>query len=204
MKAILQVFVILLSTLSFSPSQSVRVIASYCYLYCEPSFESEIVLEGDQPYMAVLGDTLTIVSDNDSDFALVSVPDTDISGYIYKYYITANSSQIVYPVFNGKTRRESVLYDLDKKPTEYTLRSGQEVYIYSGFDDDKVYTAVQVVLENGLLYNGYIKTSDLAPDGISPLLIAGIAIIVAGVTVILSLVLIKKTKKQKKLDKKQK
>ena len=197
MKVFLQVFAILLSTLSFTPSQSVRVIASYCYLYSEPSFESEVVLDDGKPYMANLGDTLTIVSDSDGDFALVSVPDTDISGYIYKYYITANSSQIVYPVFNGETRRESVLYDIDKQPTSYTLQSGQEVYIYSGFEDDQEYTAVQVVLEDGSLYNGYIKTSDLAPDGISPLLIAGIAIIVAAVTVILSLVLIKKVKKRK-------
>lgn len=56
--------------------------------------------------------------------------------------------------------------------------------------------AVQIVLEDGSLYNGYMLKADIEPDGISATLIVGITIIVAVATIILSLLFIKKKKKK--------
>ena len=46
---------------------------------------------------------------------------------------------------------------------------------------------MQVVLEDGSLYNGYMLTKEVSPDGISGLLVAGISIIIALVTIVLSI-----------------
>ena len=197
MKILYPIIAVLLSGITFIPLQEVKVISSYCYLYVEPSFTSEKVFDGSEPLVILHGEELTVLEDDgQSDFILVSYSD-NYDGYVYRYYISSNTSQTVYPVFNGSIRRESMLYDIDRKPANIILKQGQQVYIYSGYDDDEGCTAVTVVLEDGELYNGYVLTKDIAPNGISPLLIAGITIIVACVTVILSLILIKKVKKKK-------
>ena len=166
--------------------------------YKEASFSSNKVQREGGDLLLMHGQSLEVISE-DGDFVQVtlSIDEQAYQGYIYKYYITKNSAQIVYPVFNGSVRTDgAVIYDLDKSPTEYTAQKEQGVYIYSGFDDDEEYTAVQIVLSDGSLYNGYLRTVDLAPDGVSPLLIVGVSLIAASVTVILSLVFIKKSKKK--------
>ena len=82
-----------------------------------------------------------------------------------------------------------------------TLKEGERLFLYDGYDDKREYTPVQVVLEDGSLYNGLILTSNIKPDGISSLLIVGITIIAASVTIILSLIFIKKSKDKKKKQK---
>ena len=63
-------------------------------------------------------------------------------------------------------------------------------------DSEEDFVAVQIVLEDGSLYNGYMLKADIEPDGISATLIVGITIIVAVATIILSLLFIKKKKKK--------
>ena len=113
----------------------------------------------------------------------------------------SNTSQYIYPVTNATIRNDTKIYDLQLSDSELPLaKKNTRVYLYNGFDDKKEYTSVQIVLESGELYNGFIKTADIKPDGVSGLLIAGISIIAASVTVILSLVFIKKKKKSKKKE----
>lgn len=196
MKLILPLLAIVFSSMSFAPAQEVSVISSYSYLYAQPSFTSEKIMDGEEELLIYHGEKLTVIEE-EGDFVLVEYQ-SNLQGYIYKYYITTNSSQVVYPVFNGNVRIEgAVIYDIDGSPTEYRAHAGQEVYIYGGFNDDGDFTAVQLVLEDGNLYNGLIRTEDLSPDGVSSLLIVGISIIAACVTIILSLVFIKKVKKKK-------
>lgn len=197
MKIFLPLLSMIISLSSFVVGDSAYVISSRAYLYNEASFSSQKVAENGQELVLNHGQELVIL-DQENDFVLVSltIDENEYSGYIYKYYITSSSSQTVYPVFNGSVRREATIYDMDYNP-KYTIKSGQSVYIYNGYDDDDEYTAVQVVLEDGSLYNGYVRTEDLQPQGISPLLIVGISIISACITVILSLVFIKKSKKIK-------
>ena len=137
-----------------------------------------------------------IQEEGDFVYVNVKVEQNNYTGYVYRYYITSNSPQIVYPVFNGNVRVDkAIIYDMDFNPTQYTASKNQGVFIYEGFSSDE-YTAIQLILEDGSLYNGYIKTVDLTPQGISPLLILGISIIAACVTIILSLLFIKKRKKK--------
>lgn len=157
---------------------------------------SNKVQDNGEDLLLMHGQALEVI-DEDGDFVQVSLTLNEqvFQGYIYKYYLTKNSAQSIYPVFNGSVRIDNaIIYDINKTPTSYTAKKNQGVYIYSGFNDDEEFTAIQIVLDDGSLYNGYIKTIDLSPDGVSPLLIVGITLIAAAVTVTLSLVFIKKRK----------
>ena len=194
--SILLSFIIGFSMLfSFSVGGEGVIIASHCYLFSSPSFESEKIMSGDSELVLYHNDKVIILQE-DGDFLLVKTDEQDKEGYVYKYYVTSNSSQDVYPVFNATIRNDSIIYDIDKNPTEWKAKAGSRVYIYGGFNE-KGMTAVQVVLEDGSLYNGYVNSVDLKPDGISSTLIVGISVIAAAVTIILSIIFLKKTKKKK-------
>lgn len=183
--------------MSFIPNQDAIIIASYCYLYSSPSFSSEIVKIDENPFILYHNEKVTIIEENE-DFILVKTQNEQTQGWVYKYYLTTNTSQIVYPVFNASVRNDNaIIYDINKSPTELKANAGQRVYLYDGFDDKNEFTAVQLLLEDGSLYNGYLKSADISPDGVSSLLIVGISIIAACVTIILSIIFIKKTKKNK-------
>lgn len=197
MKLLLSFLLLFSPLLSYSANTKAVIIASYCYLYSAPSFSSEKVQVEEKNVILYHNDKVNVIQE-DSDFILVTTNDEQkIQGWIYKYYLTDNSSQIVYPVFNGSVRNDNtIIYDINKEPTQYTASSGQRIFIYNGFGDQNDFTSVQLVLEDGSLYNGYLKSADISPDGISSLLIVGISIIAACVTIILSIVFIKKTKKK--------
>lgn len=206
MKILLPILSFVMSLANFTVGESGYIISSYAYLYTQPSFSSEKV-SVDGEVVTLLHGQEFIIEEENGDFVYISLSyqQKEINGYVYKFYITDTTSQEVYPVFNGKVRREAILYDKilndgleEYEDSGYSLYNGQEVYIYNGYDSSEEYTAVQVVLEDGSLYNGYIRTEDLEPQGISPLLITGITIIAACVTVTLSIVFIKKIKKSKK------
>ena len=189
-------FFFLLNTLSiYSVNQELTVISSYCYIYSSPSFlESEKITIENEPYLLYHNDKVEYLEEK-NNFYKVKICDKDITGYVYKYYLTSNTSQSLYPVFNASIRKDTLIYDIDKNPTDYIATKGQGVYLYNGFDDKNEFTAVQIVLENGDIYNGYIKSQDISPNGVSNLLIVGISIIAACVTIILTIVFLKKKKK---------
>ena len=194
--SILLSFLIGLSMLfSYSVGGEGVIIASHCYLFSSPSFESEKIMNDDSELILYHNDKVTILQE-EGDFLLIRTEEYDKEGYVYKYYVTSNSSQDVYPVFNATIRNDTTIYDLDQNPTEWTAKAGSRVYIYGGFNENGM-TAIQVVLEDGSLYNGLVNSEDLSPDGISSTLVIGISVIAAAVTIILSIVFLKKTKKKK-------
>ena len=197
MSLLLSFFMAVLGVFSFAPNTQCYVTASSCYLYTEASFSAEKVLIDESPVVLKHKDVVVVQSE-ENDFCLVTLAGSETEGYVYKFYITNNSSQSVYPVFNATIRNETHIYDLDKNQTEYIAVKNQRVYIYEGFNDKKEYTAVQIVLPDGSLFNGYVKTKDLNPDGVSSTLIIAISAISAIVTVVLALVFIKKPKRRKK------
>lgn len=186
--------VILASSL-FLPNDTAFIIVSQCFLYSDASFTSEIVKDNGEEYILYQNDKVTIISESD-DFVLVETDDQQ-TGYVYKYYLSKNSSQTVYPVFNCSVRNDSPLLDINKNETGIMIEAGKRVFVYNGFDNLDGYTEVQIVLEDGSLYSGIIKSDDLNPDGINGLIFIAIPLIMAAVTVILSVVLIKKKKKKK-------
>ncbi len=175
---------------------SATVIASRCEIYEGADFSSPPITDNDGEKIYLWhGDKVTIMSIQ-GDWAGVRC-ENQREGFVYKYYLTQNTSQVVYPVFNASVLHdEAVLYDMDYADTTHRLQKGDRVLVYQSFNEKETYTAVQVVLADGSLYNGYMLTKDVSPDGISGVLIAGITIIIALVTIVLSIVYIKKKKKK--------
>lgn len=185
------------NTIAYQTQSEYYVTASSCYLYSEASFlASKVTFEGKDVILKH-GDKLEFQEEVEN-FAFVNLKNIEASGYIYKYYITNNTTLDVYPVFNASIRENCDVFDLDKNPTSIKANKNQRVFLYEGFNDKEEYTAVQLVLEDGSLYNGYILSKNINPDGVSTLLIVAISIICASVTIILTLVFIKKKKKIKK------
>ena len=173
-----------------------QVCASECYVYEEPSFESEIVMFENEELVLKHGQEVTLLVEGER-FSYVEVQD-DVYGYVYNYYLSPVGGQEIYPAFNGFVRTDgAVIYDMNFADSGFVARSGQEIYLYNGYYSSETYTAIQIVLEDGSLYNGYMLTADIEPQGISASLIVGITIIVAIVTIVLSLLFIKKKKKKK-------
>ena len=177
------------------------VIASKCNLYSFADFASQKVTvldEDEQPVLITLkfNDSVTI-SSIEEDFAFVETS-KGIQGWIYKYYLSQNDSQDVYPVFNATIRKDTIIYDVNKASTEKLALAGTRAYIYGGYNKKEEYTAVQIVLEDTSLYVGYISTADIEPDGVSKMLIVAITIITAAVTITLSLLFIKKKMRKKR------
>lgn len=176
------------------------VIASHCNLYSQANFEGEkvtILDSEEQPVLITLklNDAVT-VNEISGDFAHVTTQ-KNIDGWIYKYYLSQNAERDLYPVFNGTITKDTVIHDIDKQSTGMLATKGTRIYLYQGFDKNQDYTAVQIALADSSLYTGYISTNDISPDGISKMLIVAITVIVAAVTIVLSLVFIRKKKKNK-------
>lgn len=205
------VFILMIFSFAFSGFESKQafalesgkeasVIASRCDVYQSTNFPltKVVILDGEEEknYTLKHGQKVEILS-IENDFAQIKSED-EIEGFVYKYYLTQNSSQVVYPVFNGTIRNDTIIYDIDIISSGYSAKKGDRVFIYKSFEEKKDYTAVQVVLQDGILYNGYVLTKDVNPDGVNSLLIVGISIISAAVTIVLAIIFIKKGKKKKK------
>lgn len=187
--------IMILST--FAPNSEAVVLASKCPLYSTANFSSAIVKYDENDYYLTQNQKVEVIS-TDGDFVFVKTEE-EVEGYVYKYYLTQNKSQEVYPVFNCSVRANALIYTLDKSPTTYVAKESSRVFIFNGFDKvEGGFTEVQVVLEDGSLYSGLIKSSDLKPDGVNRNAIIALPIILAGITVILSIVLIGRKKKKPK------
>lgn len=185
-------------TSPLSQGEELSVISSICTLYQTADFTTPVLDENEKEVVLSHGDKLTAIEE-EGDFVKVSTSDS-FEGYVFKYYVTANKNgQDVYPVFNGKVIVDNAeIFNIDKTSSGFSAKLNQEIYIYGGFDGKKEFTQIAIVLEDGSLFYGLIKTSNLQAYGISSALITAITVILALVTVILAVVFIKKRKTKKK------
>lgn len=169
------------------------VITSKCDLYTLPNFSSDKVLDENNNIISLKHKQIVNILSIEGDFAYIEFEET--KGYVYKFYLTSNSSPLIYPVFNATIRNDCKVLDSDFEDSGYSLTKKTRVYIYEGYSSKKDFIAIQFVLEDGSLYNGYVDKQYIDPDGVSSVLIIGLVIIISAVTVILSLIFIKKKKK---------
>lgn len=196
MSLLLSILLILTGAFTLTPNTEYYVTASSCYLYEDASFDSNKIKQDGEDFVVSHGQAV-IMENESGDFCLVTIKNLDISGYIYKYYLTEKSAVSYHPVFNATIRETTEVYDMNYNQTEFSVQKDQRVYLYKGFNSKGKYTAVQIVLEDGSVYNGYVLSEKIKPDGVSRTLIIAIPLISATVIVILSVVLIRKNKKKK-------
>ena len=118
-------------------------------------------------------------------------------GYILAELLSKNINQIeTIPNFNAKTIDNAKVFfknDNTFDESDITLSKGTRIYLFEGYKRKSEFCAVCFEYENQILY-GYVKTYQIKPDGINPLLITCITLIIAVLTISLSLILIKKKK----------
>ena len=192
MNLVLSFLMVLLGAFSLTPNGEYIITASSCYLYEDASFDSAKV-QSDNKDMILKHGQIVIFENEENEFCLVTIKNTEKSGYVYKYYISDNSSISYYPVFNATIREDTPL----QNDSQIILKQNQRIYLFDGFDNKRELTPVQFIDENGTLMNGFIPTSNIKPDGVNRLLIIAIPLIAAIVTVTLSIIFIRKKKKKK-------
>lgn len=207
---------------SFSfPTQSVYaesskvdmiITANQTYIYEEADFESEKkeILSHKTIVIANMETDEIVVSYDSYNNKFVYVEYQEITGYVYSGYITRYyESQKEYPVFNAKvSSKNTVVYKYENSKyvkTNLKLKKGHKLYLYEGYNKDKEFTKVCFVLDDNVYDNSlefyYIKTTDISPNGVNPMLFVGISVFLALIGIIFALLFIKK-KRPLKLKKK--
>lgn len=186
------------ATFVAADQNQVTVVADRCVVYQSGSFDDPLLIN-EKTVTFKHGHQLTVLGNEiSSPFIQVQgdFENTLVEGFVYRYYVTFASIEIKeYPVFNASVAVENtIIYDLDKQPTEYTATKGQGLYLYNGFNDKETYTAVAVVLSDESVYYGYVLTKDIKTKGINAGLITGFVVIISCLTIIFLLLFMKKRK----------
>ena len=124
----------------------------------------------------------------------------ETQGFMLSNFLLAENQTITsIPNFNGKTNAECFVFDLQGEnfvQTTLELEKGQKIFLYEGYNRKSEYTAVAFVHNNEVMY-GYIKTNCVDPNGINPIIITCICLIVAILGIAFSWMFVKKRKKKK-------
>ena len=196
MKLLLSIFSFFLTLSPLQVGTTLYVASSYCYVYTDPDFESAKIEVNEDFYTLKTYDEVEFRDEQD-DFYLVKTKD-DIEGWVYKYYLTTNKSQSVYPVFNATIRNDCEVYNFDGTKNGQSLKKDARVYLYKGFNDKEKFTSIQYIQEDGTLVNAMVLTEQIQPDGLSSLVIVAISLVASITTIVLMVVFIKKPKKKSK------
>ena len=196
MKFLLTIFSFFLAMSPLQVGTTLYVASSYCYVYTDPDFESEKIETDEDFYVLKTYDEVEF-KEEQSDFYLVKTKD-NIEGWVYKFYLTTNKSQSVYPVFNASIRNDCEVYNFDGTKNGQSLKKDTRIYLYKGFNDKEKFTYIQYVQEDGTLVNAMVLTEHIQPDGLSSLVIIAISLVASIATIVLMVVFIKKPKKKVK------
>lgn len=190
--------IILFVGINPSVGSEASVVTTTCAVYQEASFDNPLLIN-EKEVVLKHGNIVKFIEEV-GDFSKVSFSYDGAAGegYIYSYYLTFNKvEQVNYPVFNGKVKNDNAsVYDLERNPTALTASKGQGVYLYQGYSSKEEFVAVAVIIEDGSVYYGLMKSADIAPNGVNAGLITGIVVIASCLTIIFLLLFMKKKKKQ--------
>ncbi len=124
----------------------------------------------------------------------------ETEGYILSDFVVQKSEVVEsIPNFNAKTNSSCTVYCADGE--ELTLEKGHRIYLYEKYNSHAPRTNIMFLYENKILY-GQIETKFVDPDGVNPVLISAIIIIVAILGIIFAWLFMKNKKKKVKINKK--
>ena len=123
-------------------------------------------------------------------------------GFVYADLLTPQTNVVTaIPGFNAQTAKQCNVYFLQDNSlvqSEISLSKGERVYLYQGYDntltfDGNKYNAIAFVNNNEVLY-GYLPTENVIPDGVNPVLITCIVVIIALLGIIFAWLFMKNKK----------
>ncbi len=196
MKALLLSLMLLISPLAASFGEHVYVLSDSCPLYSEPTYSAEQITELD------FNEELTLLSDeitNGFYYVSVTIENESQQGYVPAEIVGEKAEgQETILSYNATLLNDAVIYSSIDKSEICTLKKGERVFLYEGYNQKADFLAVRFWHENKITI-GLIKTEDVKPDGVNPALIVSICAIVALVTIIFILFGVTKKKRHKKL-----
>lgn len=140
------------------------------------------------------------------NFVFYKISYNQLNGYVLADLLTPKNNVITsIPSFNAQTNSSCKVYfkqDNQMVESNITLNKGERIFLYEGFNGKEEYNAISFLYENEVLY-GYVKSENIAPDGINPVIITCIIIIMALLGIIFAW-LFMKNKKVKLKNRKQK
>ena len=132
-------------------------------------------------------------------YQFFKITTTSLQGYILRdLVVEKNTSLQEIPNFNAKTNDKCFVYEREGNTytkTTVSLTKHQQIYLYEGYKSSLKYTAIAYVFENEVRY-GYIKTDFVDPNGINPIIITCIVLIVAILGIMFTFVFIRGRKKK--------
>ena len=179
-------------------SQNFVVVANSATLFSDYNFTSEklLVLSHNDEVEIETEDNVPVEYVS-GDFVFYKATYEDKTGYVLGDLVTLKTNQIEsIPNFNAKTNSSCKVYfknDLNFVESEITLEKHEKIFLYEGFDSKSEWTAISFLSNNQVLY-GYIKTENVAPNGINSIFITCISIILAVVGIVFAWVFIKNKK----------
>ncbi len=121
------------------------------------------------------------------------------SGFVLGDLVCKKTDQITaIPNFNAQTNGKcTVFFKNDDKFVDsgITLEKAHRIFLQNGYDKNSQYCQIVFVHENEVIY-GYIQTKFVKPDGINPVLITCITLIIALLTIIFTWLFMKNKKKK--------
>ena len=182
-------------SVSYEKNTSLSVVTNYAYMYELPSFSST-----KQEFKIEQNEIVVLLDESEQNgFYLVSYHSgkQNYEGFVYKECLAKlEKEQELVLTYNAKTSMKTKVYSLADNKEIATIEEGTELDLYEGFDRKNEFTKAKFS-HNGQIIFGYIKTEDISPYGVSPVLIIALTAIFACVGVILMLLGINKKKLRK-------
>lgn len=124
----------------------------------------------------------------------------NVEGYVLSDLISQEGETITsIPNYNAKLNSSCKVFELvdsDYVETEITLERNTQIFLYQGYDKKLDYTAIAFERENKVIY-AYVQTKFISPNGINPLLITCVTLILAVLGIIFAWIFMKKSKIKK-------
>ncbi len=174
-------------------------------IFAENTFDSEIlamlthgeILDENSTYKLEFSSlTPTIYAGKDGNFYKVLFDEQE--GYVFADFVVIKNTSInSIPNFNAQTNASCKVYGVEK---DITLSKGHRVFLYEGFKKTK-YTKIAFLYENEVMY-GEILTEYVDPDGVNPIFISAIIVVLAVLGIVFAWLFMKNKKKKVKINKK--
>lgn len=132
-----------------------------------------------------------------NNFVFYKITYNQLDGYVLADLLTPKNNVITaIPSFNAQTNSSCKVYfkqDNQMVESEISLNKGERIFLYEGFNGKKEFNAIAFVYDNQVVY-GYLKSENIAPDGINPIIITCIIIIIALLGIIFAWLFMKNKK----------
>lgn len=187
--------------------------ANFCYLYEEPAFTSQKVMnENGEPLQVLHKEEIILELTNnspteyDDEYGMIFYKVESCAGeqlpsaYIFSDFVAVGGNEIeTYPAYNASINADTKLYLLNgevMEESEIEIEKGERVYLYEGYNKDLDYIPIAYQRGNSLQY-GYVLKDVVAPDGVNPYIIYAVTIAIACIGIIMALLFMKNKKKKK-------